>query len=105
MEHNIKKLDEVWTVDEKKLGLAQKLFHRQDGVNPNLQLYASYLKVENFEYGESFYIPTDYISGRDPVSGHLRLSVTNDQVMNHTWFRMPDFVAHEQYDKELLPEN
>ena len=103
MDHDIKKLDEVWTADEKKLGLAQQLFHRQDEVNPDLQLYASYLEVENFEYGEGFYIPTDFITGRDPELGRLLLSVTIDQVMNHTWFRMPDFVAHKLYNQELLP--
>jgi hypothetical protein len=103
MDLDIKKLDEVWTVDEKKLGLAQQLFHRQDEINPEQKLYASYLEVENFEYGEGFYVPTDFISGRDPISGHILLSVTTDQVMNQTWFRMPDFVAHRQYDQELLP--
>ena len=103
MDHDIKKLDELWTVDGKKLGLAQKLFHRQDEINPDLLLYAAYLSVENFEYGESFYVPTDFISGREPVTGRLLLSVTLDQIMNHTWFRIPDFVAHKLYDQELLP--
>ena len=103
MDHDIKKFDEVWTVDEKKLGLAQKMFHRQSEVNPDLQLYATYLAVDNFEYGEGFYIPTDFITGRDPETGHLLLSVTTNQVMNQTWFRMPDFVAHKLYDQELLP--
>ena len=103
MDHEIKKFDEVWTADEKKLGLAQKMFHRQNEVNPDLQLYATYLEVDNFEYGEGFYIPTDFITGRDPVTGHLLLTVTTNQVMNHTWFRMPDFVTHKLYDQELLP--
>ena len=103
MDHDIRKFDEVWTADEKKLGLAQKLFHRQNEVNTDLQLYATYLEVDNFEYGEGFYIPTDFITGRDPVTGHLLLSVSTNQVMNHTWFRMPDFVAHNLYDQELLP--
>ncbi len=103
MDYHIKRLEEVWTVDQKKLGLAQRLFHRQDEVNPDLQLFASYLEVENFEYGEGFYIPTDFISGQDPESGHLLLAVTRDQVMNRTWFRMPDFIAHNQYDQETLP--
>ncbi len=64
MDLDIKKLDEVWTADAKKLGLAQQLFHRQDEVNPDLQLYASYLEVENFEYGEVFYVPTDFVADR-----------------------------------------
>lgn len=103
MDLDIKKLEEVWTAEDKKLGLAQQLFLRQGEVNPELQLYAAYLEVENFDYGEGFYIPTDFISGRDQETGHLILSVTIDQVMNNTWFRMPDFVAHKQYDQQALP--
>lgn len=103
MEIDIKKLDEVWTSDDKMLGLAQQMFHRIDEVNPDLRLYASYLEVENFDYGEVFYVPTDFIEERELESGRTLLSVTHSQVMNNTWFRMPDFVAHGQDRKETLP--
>ncbi|HSG15633.1 MAG TPA: hypothetical protein VLE70_04840 [Anaerolineae bacterium] len=104
MEIDIKKQDEVWTSDEKKLGAALQLFHRTDEVNPSLQLYASYLEVENFEYGETFYVPTDFIVERQGETGRLTLSKKQSEAMQLTWFRMPEFVVHGRYRKEGLPE-
>jgi len=102
MEHNIKKFDEIWTADGKKLGIAYKIFHRQEEVNPDLQLYESYISVVNFEYGEEYFVPTDFIEGRDPETGNLLLSIPFARVMDMTCFRMPDFVMHRKYDLELL---
>lgn len=51
MELEIKKLDEVWTADSQKLGLAQYLFHRTKEIDPDLQYYASYLEVEDYQFG------------------------------------------------------
>ena len=65
MELEIKKLDTVWTSDQKKLGLVQNLFHREDEVDPDLLLYATYLEVSNYDYGEIYYVPTEYISEQD----------------------------------------
>ena len=104
MELNINKLDEVWTADEKKLGLAQNIFHRLEDINPDLQLYATYLVVENYEFGEVFYVPTDFISEPQEESQRLILSLTRDQILNRTWFRMPNFVASDQARKESLGE-
>jgi hypothetical protein len=104
MELKINKLDEVWTADGKKLGLAQRLFHRLDDINPDLQLYASYLVVENYEYGEVFYIPTDFIVDSQEESERLTLLVTRDRILQRTWFRMPNFVANDQARKESLSE-
>lgn len=103
MEESINKLEEIWTVEGKKLGLAQHLFHRQDDINPKLQLYASYLEVEDFEYGEVFYVPTDFVAGRDPETGKISLTVSYDEAMKRTWFRMPNFIAHGQSQKAELP--
>lgn len=105
MEPDIKKLEEIWTVDDKKLGLAQNLFHRIDDTNPELQLYATYLKIENFEYGEVFYVPTDFVAVRAAESAKVSLTVSYDEVMQRTWFRMPDFVAHGQDRKVDLPSS
>ncbi len=102
MELDIRKLDELWTADNKKLGLAQQLFHRLADINPNLQLYASYLEVKDFDYGEVFYVPTDFITGRDVETGRLTLDVTYNDVMKRTWFRMPEFVVRGQGRKETL---
>ena len=105
MELSINKFEEIWTADDKKLGLAQYIFHRQDEINPDLQLYASYLEVENFEYGEAFFVPLDFISDRDPDSGKISLTVSYDEAMKRTWFRMPDFVIHGESPKEELPSS
>lgn len=104
MEIKVKKLDEVWTADGKKLGLAQQLFHRLDEINPDLQLYASYLEVENYDYGEVFYIPTDFIDESPGESNRLTLTLTRDKILQRTWFRMPNFVASNQARRELLGE-
>ncbi|MGD2050314.1 MAG: hypothetical protein PVH03_12495 [Chloroflexota bacterium] len=103
MEDSINKLEEIWTAEDKKLGLAKYLYHRQSEINPKLQLYARYLEVENFEYGDDYYVPTDFIEGRDPESGKIRLSLSFDEVMKRTWFRMPDFIAHGDCRREELP--
>jgi len=100
----IKKLDEVWTEDDKKLGLAQELFHRVGGVNPELLYYASYLEVESYEYGSTYFVPTDFIAGREPESGRVTLTATLKDVMDRTWFVMPDFIVRSEARKETLAE-
>ena len=103
MEKNIKKFEETWTADGKKLGLTQSLFHRENEIKPTLQLYASYVEIADFEYGEVFFVPTDFITARDvDDEGGLKLTVKYDEVMNRTWFRMPDFIAFGQSRKEEL---
>jgi hypothetical protein len=96
--------DEVWTADEKRLGLAQALYHRTGDADPELQLYATYLEVGDFEYGETFFVPTDFITDSRAGAKRIALSKKRDEAMLHTWNRMPDFVAHGQYRKEALPE-
>ncbi|NIT55781.1 MAG: hypothetical protein GWN00_05955, partial [Aliifodinibius sp.] len=71
MELTISKLEEVWTADDKKLGVANAIYHRLEGINPELKYYASYLHVQNFDYGDDYYIPTDFIEGRDEETGRL----------------------------------
>lgn len=100
----IKKQDEVWTADDHKLGIAQQLFHRTDDVNPALRLYATYLEVEDYEFGEHYYVPTDFIIDRHSDTGRISLSKKRADAMQLTWFRMPDFVAQGKYHKETLPE-
>ena len=103
METEIYKRDEVWTADEQRLGIALQLFHRIEESNPALQLYASYLKVEDYDYGEIFYVPTDFVAERQVETGRILLSKKRDDAMRLTWFRMPDFVAQGQSRKEALP--
>lgn len=104
MKQSIKKLEEVWTADNQKLGLAHNLYHRQENINPELQLYASYLAVKDYDLGLNFFIPTDFIQDRDMESGKTILSTTKKQVMKRTWFRMPDFIAQGKAQKESLAD-
>ncbi|MEW5985555.1 MAG: hypothetical protein AB1791_02880, partial [Chloroflexota bacterium] len=83
----IHKLDEVWTADQKKLGVAHHLHHALGEVNPDLKLYASYLEVESFELGDDYFIPTDFIAGRDPAGGRVNLDATLKKVLEETWVR------------------
>jgi hypothetical protein len=100
----IKRWDEVWTADEQKLGIAQQLYHRTDDIDPALQLYATYLEVEDFDFGTSFYVPTEFVAERQDQAGRVNVSKKRSEAMQLTWFRMPDFVAQGSYRKEALPE-
>mgnify|MGYP001820638850 CR=1 FL=1 len=92
MDLNIHFQDEVWSKDDLKLGLAARLYHRQEGVEPGVKYYDSYLQVDDFELGLDYYIPTDFIAPIDEEHPET-LSTTRKQVMHNTWDRMPNFVA------------
>lgn len=102
MDFAIKKLEEVWTADDKKLGVANAIYHRLEGVNAELRYYADYLHVQNFEYGDDYYIPTDFIEGRDETTGQLVLKTTFQKVLEKTWTRMPEFILHGNGQIEKL---
>jgi hypothetical protein len=105
MSTDIRKLDVVWTSDDVRLGLAQRLLHRTQDVNPALQLYATYLQVKNFDLGSDYYAPVDFIVGRDPISGDIRLRVTFATALTQTWTRMPQFVLAGLAEREELAES
>jgi hypothetical protein len=94
MDFTISKLEEIWTADDKKLGMANAIYHRTEGVDPELKYYASYLHVQNFDYGDDYYIPTDFIHGRDQKTGRLVLVNKFKEVLENTWTRMPEFILH-----------
>jgi hypothetical protein len=94
MDFTVNKLEEVWTVDEKKLGVANAVYHRSEGANPELKYYASYLHIQNFDYGDDYYIPTEFIKGRDDKTGLLVVDKTFNEVLKNTWTRMPEFILH-----------
>jgi hypothetical protein len=100
----INKRDQVFTKDNLLLGRAQRLFHRVEDVRPGWKHYETYLLVESFTQGNSFYVPTDFISDRDPQSGDIRLTVTAGIVENNTWPRRPDFILHGEARQEELVE-
>ena len=100
----IKYLDEIWTADGFKLGVARRLHYRpEEEVNPDEQLYAAYLEVENFELGDDYYVPIAFIAGRDESTDRILLAVSMRKVMQHTWSRAPEFVAKCLGRAEPLP--
>lgn len=100
----INKDDTVITQDGVELGTARVLYHRDPAtVNPDLLWYASYLEVENLDYGDNYFVPTEYIVGHDAGTKRLTLSVSFHKVLDLTWTRQPDFVAHGQAAVEELP--
>lgn len=100
----INKRDQVFTEDNRLLGAANRLYHRTAEVRPGWKHYETYLLVESFTQGNSFYVPTDFIGERDPQSGHIRLMVTGRTVENKTWTRRPDFILHGEARQEELVE-
>ena len=98
---DIKRNEEVYTADEMLLGNAIAIFRRTDTVNPKEKLYAAYLKLFNFEMGDDFFVPTDFVGERD-ADGRLCLTIDMKTVKHETMERMPQFVAYEQGIREEL---
>ncbi len=99
----LKKYDKVVTANENVIGELLRIHHRQDGINPELRLYASYLEVWSVELGGHSYIPTDYIDEHDAAARKIYLSVPLETVQKETWDREPDFIASHLSRKEELP--
>lgn len=90
----INKMDEVWTSDDYRLGMAHCLYYRpEDQVHPEDQLYAVYLEVINYDLGDDYYVPLDFIERVDGDKPRLQLTVPMKTVMNRTWSRAQEFVA------------
>ncbi len=103
MEHKISYRDEVWSADDKKLGVAKAIHHRPDEPDPELKFYEAYLEVEDFSLGMSYYIPTEYITDRDEDTGQVTVERTQKTVLDNTWSRRPKFVAIGAGRREELP--
>lgn len=93
MEDTIQERDEVWTSDGVKLGVVHALHQRPGEARPEDQLYAVYLEVYNFEFGDDYYVPLDFVASRDEEQNRLVLAVPMKEVMQRTWSRAPDFIA------------
>lgn len=103
----IHNMDEVWTSDNLKLGVAHSLYYRpEEQVRPADQLYAAYLGVMNFELGDDYYVPTDFLQRVDAEQDQARLELTVPMkaVMDRTWSRAPEFVAKGLGRRVPLPE-
>ncbi|WP_420631237.1 hypothetical protein [Candidatus Leptofilum sp.] len=98
-----KKYDTVVTADDVDLGELLRIHHREEDVNPELRLYASYLEVWSIELGGHIYIPTDYIDEHDAANRIIYITEMLSTVQQETWDRAPSFVAGRQSRKEELP--
>lgn len=103
MKLHVTDLEPVYTQDGHHLGEAHRLHHRIHDINPDLEQYDTYLHVISFAGGESYYIPTDFIIGYVENTEDILLSVTMQEIMNRTWFRLPTFVALGDEQIERLP--
>jgi hypothetical protein len=98
-----KKYDKVVTADEVFVGEILRIHHRQEDVNPELRLYASYLELWSIEFGGHSYVPTDYIDEYDEATGTIYLTETVNTFQQETWDRAPSFIAGRQSRREELP--
>ncbi|MCA9920354.1 MAG: hypothetical protein KC445_20500 [Anaerolineales bacterium] len=100
---HFKKYDKVVTVDDIVLGEALRLHHRDEDVNPELRLYASYLEIWSTELGGQTFIPTDYIDEYDAQTRTIYLTEPLSYVQKESWDRTPSFIAGHKSRKEELP--
>lgn len=101
-EKGAKKYAEVWTADDKQIGVAIRLHHRVHDINPALKLYATYLECMSVKMGGAVFIPTDFVADYDAATNKISLAVKMSTVQRETWDRTPDFIAHHTSHVEEL---
>lgn len=97
--------DEVWSFDDKKLGVATLIHHRLEGVDPAVKMYEAYLEVEDFNLGMSYYIPTEFIAEKDEESGRVYVDRRHKEILDNIWYRRPRFVANGTGRAAELPRD
>lgn len=90
---DVKFHEPVITKDGEKLGVAQRLYIKQDDEEVETQTVESHLKVFDFATGDDYYIPTGYIDARD--SEGVKLSIKFQTVLNRSYSRLPRYIAYE----------
>lgn len=104
MDVGVRAGDEIWTADDEKLGVAECLHLRPaEEVNPEEQLYAAYLEIRNYELGDDYYVPTDFLGEREGDGNRVLLPVTMKDVMQNTWSRAPRFALEQWGRRVSLP--
>lgn len=83
----------VITSDGMSVGQALAHFERVEGVDPGVKLYAHYLKTFDFDIGDEYYIPAEFVDRFDEVAGKVILNVPMRKVQTETMMRMPRFIA------------
>lgn len=100
---SFKKYDKIVAADDIVLGELLRIHHRQEEINPELGLYASYLEVWSIDFGGHVYIPTDFIDEYDEAAGIIYLTETMQTVQQKTWDRAPSFIAGRKSQCQELP--
>ena len=98
----IKKGAAVFTSDGTRLGQTVRLFHRLEGVDPEVKLFADYVQVRDWHLGDEFFVPTDFIDRVDPTSGDISLVVKLSRVDSEQWTRAPQFIYTSQAQEVSL---
>lgn len=103
MQIDVKFHDEVVTADNDRLGVAQRLYHYSGEDFLETQGFRDFLKVFDFETGDDFYIPTDFLVGRDAAKRAVQLSLTSYDVQQRTFSRKPRAIAYAVAESIELP--
>lgn len=95
--------DTIMTADEQVVGKAQRLYHYDGEEFAEVQGFTHFLKVFNFETGDDFYIPTEFISDRNAASSTIKLSIPFREIQTRTLSRKPRSIAYDLATVEELP--
>ncbi|MEM7119129.1 MAG: hypothetical protein AAF614_42320, partial [Chloroflexota bacterium] len=63
-----------------------------------------YLMVVNFDIGDDFYVPTDYVDTAQWDGTAVYLTLSKAEVGQQSLSTLPQFVAARQHREEILPE-
>lgn len=100
----VRKNISVLTSDGFELGQTHKLYHRLDEAEPELKLFATYLMVVNFDIGDDFYVPTDYVDTAKWDGTAVYLTLSRNEVGQQSLTTLPQFIAAHRFREEKLPE-
>ena len=92
---------DVLSNDGHKLGAAQALFHSRGNVDDiETQPYRRHLKIFNFETGESYFVPTEYLDQSADLTIVVRAS--HQSILHEGWDRTPRYIAYDDAEVETL---
>lgn len=94
--------DKVETADGRSLGVAQRIYHYDGDDYLEMDGFRHYLKTFDFESGDDFYIPLEYVAGRDDATGTVTLSIKFRVIQTKTFSRAPRAIAYRIAQAEDL---
>jgi hypothetical protein len=90
----------VMTKDGELLGLAQRIL-RSTNSEIEVSPYNEHLKVFNFEMGDAFFVPLNFVSAD---GGKVTLSLTFQGVLNGAFSNMPRYIAYDDFEATELAQ-